>query len=84
MDELTALAHWLLGRASSDEAPQRAEAELATASEIAERIGRPWLVWQARSALADVCDRLRKGREADAHRAAALAARQQLQAPSAD
>lgn len=72
MRELAALAHWLLGRAWAAEAPQQAEAECAAALDTAEQAGRPWLAWQARNTLAELCERARKRPQAAEHRAAAL------------
>jgi tetratricopeptide (TPR) repeat protein/transcriptional regulator with XRE-family HTH domain len=80
--EQAALAHWLIGRAWLREAPREAETALASALAAAESLGRPWLAWQVRSAMAEQCERGRRHRRAAEHRTAAAAWRERFSLPA--
>ena len=80
MAELTALAHWLLGRAQVADA-RRAEADYAAALHGAERIGRAWLAEQVLLSLAELCERTQRYANAADHRAAAALAHARFHEP---
>lgn len=82
--EQAALAHWLIGRAWTLDAPQHALAELSQAFDAAESLGRPWLAWQACSALAELCELGRKRQRSTEHRAAAAAWRARFDLSAAE